>query len=183
MLPPILLLLLAHLLLIVKFDVNPLIMRFVSMLIPLPFGFCLAWIAHLGWRVALGLGLIVGVVAVSGMAGIIGYIDEIPVMPQNTQEWRETIEYATSITLATLTGYLLAILLRNILHQQTLERGRPSATAIRIAAMAGPNVGRQALRRRAERIGGMITIFKSVGSALGSAGGMVYTGVRVFVAM
>jgi hypothetical protein len=182
-LPPILLLLLAHLLLIVKFDVNPLIMRFVSMLIPLPFGFCLAWIAHLGWRVALGLGLIVGVVAVSGMAGIIGYIDEIPVMPQNTQEWRETIEYATSITLATLTGYLLAILLRNILHQQTLERGRPSATAIRIAAMAGPNVGRQALRRRAERIGGTITILKSVGSALGSAGGMVYTGVRVFVAM
>ena len=181
--PPILLLLLAHLLLIVRFDVNPLIMRFVSMLIPLPFGFCLAWIAHLGWRVALGLGLIVGVVAVSGMAGIIGYIDEIPVMPQNTQEWRETIEYATSITLATLTGYLLAILLRNILHQQTLERGRPSATAIRIAAMAGPNVGRQALRRRAERIGGMITILKSVGSALGSAGGMVYTGVRVFVAM
>jgi hypothetical protein len=181
--PPILLLLLAHLLLIVKLDVNPLIMRFVSMLIPLPFGFCLAWIAHLGWRVALGLGLIVGVVAVSGMAGIIGYIDEIPVMPQNTQEWRETIEYATSIALATLTGYLLAILLRNILHQQTLERGRPSATAIRIAAMAGPNVGRQALRRRAERIGGMITILKSIGSALGSAGGMVYTGVRVFVAM
>ena len=82
-LPPILLLLLAHLLLIVKFDVNPLIMRFVSMLIPLPFGFCLAWIAHLGWRVALGLGLIVGVVAVAGMAGIIGYIDEIPAMPQN----------------------------------------------------------------------------------------------------
>ena len=82
-----------------------------------------------------------------------------------------------------MTGYLLAVLLRNILHQQTLERGRPSATAIRIAAMAGPNVGRQALRRRAERIGGMITIFKSVGSALGSAGGMVYTGVRVFVAM
>jgi hypothetical protein len=181
--PPILLLLLAHLLLIVKLDVNPLIMRFVSMLIPLPFGFCLAWIAHLGWRVALGLGLIVGVVAVAGMAGIIGYIDEIPVMPQNAQEWRETIEYATSITLATLTGYLLAILVSNILNQQALEHGRPSKTAIRIAAMVGPNVGRQALRRRAERIGGTMTILKSVGTALGSAGGMVYTGVRVFVAM
>ena len=117
----------------------------------------------------MGLGLIVGVVAVAGMTAIIGYIDEIPVMPQNAQEWRETIEYATSITLATLTGYLLAIVLRNILHQQTLERGRPSATAIRIAAMVGPNVGRQALRRRAERIGGMMTIMKSIGTALGSA--------------
>ena len=48
---------------------------------------------------------------------------------------------------------------------QTLERGRPSATAIRIAAMVGPNVGRQALRRRAERIGGMMTILKSIGTA------------------
>jgi hypothetical protein len=181
--PPILLLLAAHLLLIVKLDVNPIIMRFVSMLIPLPFGFCLAWIAHLGWRVALGLGLIVGVVSVAGMASIIGYIDAVPVMPQNFQEWRETIEYATSITLAVLTGYLLSIMLRNILNQQALEHGRPSATAIRIASMVGPNVGRQALRRRAERIGGTMTILKSVGTAVGSAGGMIYTGVRVFVAM
>jgi hypothetical protein len=181
--PPILLLLAAHYLLIVKLDVNPLIMRFVSMLVPLPFGFCLAWVSNLGWRVALGLGLIIGVVAVAGMTAIIGYIDEIPVLPQNAQEWRETIEYATSITLATLTGHLLAILVRNILHHQAQEHGRPSATAIRIAAMIGPNVGRQALRRRAERIGGTITILKSVGTALGSASGMVYTGVRVFVAM
>jgi hypothetical protein len=179
--PPILLLLAAHVLLIVKLDVNPLVMRFVSMLIPLPFGFCLAWIARLGWRVALGLGLIVGVVSVAGMTGIIGYIDEIPVMPQNAQEWRETIEYATSITLAMLTGYLLAILARNVLHHQALEHGRPSATAVRLASMIGPNVGRQALRRRAERIGGTITILKSVGTALGSASGMVYTGVRVFL--
>lgn len=181
--PPILLLLAAHVLLIVKLDVNPLVMRFVSMLIPLPFGFCLAWLAHVGWRVALGLGLIVGVVAVAGMTAIIGYIDDIPAVPQNAQEWRETIEYATSITLATLTGYLVAIMLRNVLHQQTRERGRPSAAAIRIAAMVGPNVGRHALRRRAERVGGMMTIFKSIGTALGSAMGMVYTGIRVFISM
>jgi len=181
--PPILLLLAAHVLLIVRLDVNPLIMRFVSMLIPLPFGFCLAWIAHLGWRAALGLGAIIGIVAVAGMTAIIGYIDAIPVMPQNAQEWRETIEYATSITLATLTGHLLATLLRNVLHQQTRERGRPGKTAIRLAAMVSPNVGRHALRRRAERIGGMMTIVKSIGTALGSALGMVYTGIRVFISM
>jgi hypothetical protein len=180
--PPILLLLAAHVLLIVTFDVNPLFMRFVSMLIPLPFGFCMAWISHLGWRTALGLGAIVGVVAVAGMTAIIGYIDEIPVMPQNLREWRETAEYATSITLATLTGYLLSVLVRNILHQHALGRVRPNATAFRIAAMVGPNVGRVAMRRRAERIVNLMKITKSVGTTLGSATGMVYTGIRVFLA-
>jgi hypothetical protein len=179
---PILLLLAAHVLLIVQLDVNPLIMRFVSMLIPLPFGFCLPWISHLGWRTALGFGAIIGVVAVAGMTAIIGYVDEIPAMPQNAREWRETIEYATSITLATLTGCLLAIMLRNILHQQALERRRANTIAIRLAGMIGPNVGRQAMRRRAERIGGMLTIMKSVTATLGSAMGMVYTGIRVFLA-
>jgi hypothetical protein len=152
------------------------------MLIPLPFGFCMAWLSHLGWRTALGLGAIVGVVAVAGMTAIIGYIDEIPVMPQNVREWRETLEYATSITLAAFTGYLLAIMLRNILHQHTLGRVRPNATAIRLAAMIGPNVGRQAMRRRAERIVSLMTIAKSVGTTLGSAIGMIYTGIRVFLA-
>ena len=118
------------------------------------------------------------------MTAIIGYIDEIPVMPQNIQEWRETIEYATSITLATLTGYLLAILLRNILHQQTLgartaERHcdpyrRDGRTECRPSGTAPP--------RRADRQHDDDHQSRSA-PPLGSAVGMVYTGVRVFVAM
>jgi hypothetical protein len=181
--PPILLLLAAHLLLIVRLDVNPLIMRFASMLIPLPFGFALAWVAHLGWRTAAGLGLVIGVVAVAGMTAIVGYVDEVPIIPQNRQEWRETMEYALSIALATLTGNILATMVQSALPKHVVGRRQPSRMALRIASLIGPPVGQQALRRRAEKVGGLIRTASSLGAATGSAAGTIYTGVRALIAM
>jgi hypothetical protein len=179
--PPILLLLAAHLLLIVKFDVNPLIMRIASMLIPLPFGFALAWVAHLGWRTAAGVGVAIGIVAVAGMTAIIGYTDNVPIMPQNFREWRETIEYAVSIALATLTGNILATMVRNLLPKQTVSRRQPSAMAIRIAMLIGPHIGKQGLRRRAEKIDGLVKTVGPLGGAVGSAAGTIFTGVRALI--
>ena len=181
--PPILLLLAAHLLLIMRLDVNPLIMRFASMLIPLPFGFALTWVAHLGWRTATGIGLLIGMIAVAGMTAIIGYTDNVPIVPQNRQEWRETIEYAVSIALATLTGSILATLVQNMLPKHVVGRRQPGRMALRIAKMVGPPVGTQALRRRAEKIGGVIKTAGSLGAATGSAAGTIYTGVRALIAM
>jgi hypothetical protein len=158
-------------------------MRFAAMLIPLPFGFALAWVAHLGWRTAAAVGLTIGIVAVAGMTAIIGYIDGVPIIPQNFQEWRETTEYAVSIALATLTGNIIATMVRNILPKHAVGRRQPSALAIRIAILAGPHIGKQALRRRAEKIGVLIKTASSVGAAVGSAAGTIYTGVRALIAM
>jgi hypothetical protein len=179
--PPILLLLLAHVLLVVKFDVNPLVMRAASMLIPLPFGYALAWVAHLGWRTAAGVGVAIGVIAVAGMTAIIGYTDDVPVMPQNLREWRETIEYAASIALATLTGNILATMVRNLLPKHVAAPKQPSAMAIRISMLIGPHIGKQALRRRAEKIDGLVKTAGPLGAAAGSAAGTIYTGVRALV--
>jgi hypothetical protein len=181
--PPILLLLAAHVLLIFKLDVNPLIMRFASMLIALPFGFALAWVAHLGWRTAVAVGLTIGIVAVAGMTMFVGYTDEVPAMPQDYREWREVSEYAISIALATLTGNILASMVLNLLPKTMVDRTRPSAMALRIALLTGPHVGTHALRRRAEKIDGMLRTAKSIGAALGSAAGAVFTGIRAFIAM
>jgi hypothetical protein len=178
--PPILLLLAAHVLLIVKLDVNPLIMRIVAMLIPLPFGFALAWLAHLGWRMAVGIGVLIGVVAVAGMT-IIAYVDDIPIMPENLREWRETAEYAVSIALAFLTGNILATMARNILPKHVAGPQQPSAVAMRLATVIGPHVGKHALRRRAEKIDGLVKKAGPLGAALGSAAGTVYTGVRALI--
>jgi hypothetical protein len=180
--PPILLLLAAHLLLIVRLDLNPLIMRFAAMLIPLPFGFALAWIGSLGWRMAAGTGLAIGIVAVAGMTAIIGYTDDVPIMPQNFREWRETIEYAVSIALATLTGNIFASLVRSILPRN-VGRIQPSRMALRVAILIGPHVGRRALRQRAEKIDGLMRTARSIGAALGSAAGAVFTGIRALVPM
>jgi small-conductance mechanosensitive channel len=181
--PPIALLLLAHLLLIVKFDVNPLVMRGVSMLIPLPFGFALAWFAYLGLRTAACVGIAIGVIAVAGMTAIIGYTDNVPIMPQNVREWRETIEYALSIALATVTGNILATMARNLLAHHVSGSIQPSAMAMRVAMLIGPHVGKQALRRRAEKVEGLLNTMGSIGGVVGSAAGTVYTGVRAVIGM
>src|SRR6266545_1363768 len=181
--PPILLLLVAHWLLIVQLDVNPVIMRIASMLIPLPFGFALAWVAHLGWRMAAGVGVVIGIIAVAGMTTIIGYTDNVPIMPHNFREWRETTEYAVSIALATLTGNILATMALNILPKHVAGRGQPSAMAMRVAILIGPHVGKQALRRRAEKIDGLTKTAGTAGAAVGSAVGTVYTGVRALIGM
>jgi hypothetical protein len=179
--PPILLLLAAHVLLIVKLDVNPLIMRIVAMLIPLPFGFALAWLAHLGWRMAANVGVVIGVVAVAGMTAIIGYIDNIPILPENLRERRETAEYAASIALAFLTGNILATMARNVLPKHVVGPKQPSAVAMRLATVISPHVGKQALRRRAEKIDGLVKTAGPVGAAVGSAAGTIYTGVRALI--
>ena len=99
------------------------------------------------------------------------------------EEWRETIEYAVSIALATLTGNILGWLGQSMLPKHVVGRGQPSKLAMRLAMMIGPPVGQQGLRRRAERIGGMIKTMSSLGAAAGSAAGTVYTGIRALIAM
>ena len=64
-----------------------------------------------------------------------------------------------------------------------VDRTQPSAMALRIALLTGPHVGARALRRRAEKIDGMLRTAKSIGAALGSAAGAVFTGIRAFIAM
>jgi hypothetical protein len=181
--PPILLLLVAHLVLIVQLDVNPLIMRVVSMLIPVPFGFALSWFAYLGWRAAAGIGLLVGVVAVAGMTAIIGYIDNAPVLPQNIQEWRETTEYAVSIALATVTGNILAGMARNLLTRSLSRSKQSNPIAWHVARLLGPSVGDRLLRRRVERIENFIRAVGPLTGVAASAAGTVYTGVRSLVGM
>ena len=104
---PVLLLLLAHYLIVISLDLKPIVLRLVSIAIPLPFGFALFWRTRQGFVAPLILGGLVGVVAVGGMLAVVGYIDNVSAVPADRREWREAIEYAVSIMLAMLTGYLL----------------------------------------------------------------------------
>jgi hypothetical protein len=180
-LAPILILIAAHYLLIVYFNLNPLVLRIVSMVVPLPFGFALNWAARLDVWTAVWTGVLVGAVAVAGMTTAIGLVDNVSLLPENFQEWRETIEYAASIALAFITGNILALVTRNTLPKTVSANARPNPLAMRIAVNLGPNVGSQALRRRAERIHGMMVRAGSLGGAAGTAVGTVYTGVRSLI--
>jgi len=101
------LLMIAHALIIVVYDLKPLYLRIASLLIPLPFGFALyVWHPHRGWG-SVVLAALVACAAVLGMSAVTGRIDNTPVLPQDLREWREFIEYAASIAFSFLTGLLL----------------------------------------------------------------------------
>ena len=104
---PLLLLLAAHALITVVFDLNILYLRVVSIVLPMPFGYLL-FRKHARRMIPWFLGVVaLALASVIGMSGITSLVDGTPVMPQNNFEWREVIEYSASIAFSFLTGMLL----------------------------------------------------------------------------
>ena len=180
-LPAVILLLIAHYLIIVQFNLNPLILRVLSVIIPLPFGFALRFITHHGLRTASIVGMATGVIAVFGMLAVIGIIDKVPIIPDTVRDWRETVEYMVSIALAMITGNILALALFRVLPKTMSGKRKVNPVATRLAVLMGSGVGKNALRRRAEKIEDLMRAVAAAGAAAGTAAGSVYTGVRALL--
>ena len=104
---PLFLLLLAHWLIVVAYDTKMIYLRIISMLVPLPFGYFLfKGYQHklLPWFIGVAC---LSIASVLGMSWITSMVDHSPVFPQSLFEWKEVIEYATSIAFSFLTGMLL----------------------------------------------------------------------------
>lgn len=176
--PVALLLLIAHYLVTVRFDLSPLYLRLASFVIPLPFGMASYALSKFGYRGAFGLGALIAVVSVGGMLTVIGIIDGVPIIPVTFLEWRESIEYGLSIALAFLTGNILATLVFLVLPSTIASGGKPSAGAFRIARMLGQHVGEEGLRRRARRIQDLMQTLGPLAGVLATAAGSAYTGLK-----
>jgi len=171
---PVLILLLAHYLMTVRFDVNVLFLRIVSMLVPLPFGFALYWKYRAPFLAPVLMGAVVGVAAVAGMLTVIGLVDRVPIVPQDQREWQEALEYALSIALAVLTGYMLARIVQRIFHTGTKSSGIVNSIAREIASLMGPAGNEQGLKARIASIEQMLNSAVTVATTLGS----IYAGVK-----
>jgi hypothetical protein len=107
-LAPLILLLIAHALITVVYDLNVVYLRLISMALPLPFGF---WLFRdeprtlLPWFIGTAF---LAVASVLGMSAIIGLVDQTPILPRNAFEWRELLEYSASIAFSFLTGMLIS---------------------------------------------------------------------------
>lgn len=104
---PLALLLLAHALIIIVYDTKEIYLRIVSMIIPLPFGYFLfkrQKRAIFSWFVGVSS---LAIASVIGMSWITSQVDHTPILPQNTFEWKEVLQYSASITFSFLTGMLL----------------------------------------------------------------------------
>jgi hypothetical protein len=175
---PALMLLLAHYLIVMKFDWPLLYLRIASFIIPLPFGIAAYALSRIGFRGAFGLGVLVAAVSVYGMLSVVSWVDGTPIVPASFREWRETIEYGLSIALAFLTGNILVILLLWSLPNTIASGGKPNAAAYRIARMLGQHVGQETMRRRARRIQDLMQTLGPLGGVIATAAGSIYTGLK-----
>jgi hypothetical protein len=95
-----------HWLLLFVYDVNPLVLRVATIVVP-------AWVAAVALRSARLQGpavavasALTGALAVWGMLTVTGVLDNVPITPQNLRDWRETLEYGLAMALGFLTGAL-----------------------------------------------------------------------------
>ena len=105
---PIVLLLVAHYLITLTFDLNAAVLRLATLTIPLAFGFFLFRQVRHGPLVALLLGAGIGAVSVVGMLSSVALIDGVPIVPSVRRDWQEAMEYLAGIALAAVAGNLLA---------------------------------------------------------------------------
>lgn len=173
---PLALLLLAHALITVVYDAHMLYLRIASVILPMPFGFYLFKTNQrsiLGWFLATA-GL--AAASVIGMSAITGWVDKTPVMPQSMIEWREFIEYATSITFSFLTGMLVGGMSYHRAHRVHKTKDAPVLTAL----LAGFTKGKSSPKdihetiKKLEEVGGSLV-------AAGTTAMSIYTGLKAFM--
>ena len=101
-------LLLAHYLIINAFDLHAIYLRFACFIIPLPFGAAFFREARTRPLAAFAVGAILGVVTTCAMTISVSVRYHQPIIPSDTFEWLENIEYVVSSALGFAIGNMLA---------------------------------------------------------------------------
>lgn len=156
---PLLLLLAAHALITVAYDLNTLYLRVVSLIVPLPFGFLLMARGRNAFGASLLAAFGMAALAVIGMSWVTSWVDHTPVLPQNPREWREFIEYAASVGLSYATGMVLGAMFRH--HQDAQRRQAVRGLALKLAKLVSSGQANadklEAVAKKVNDLGGTLT--------------------------
>ena len=102
----ILVLVAAHFLIIVTYDLSLVYLRLASIVFPLAFGALMATSPPRSLAVDFVSALGIAVVSILIMNFVMLEAFRIPILPQNAEDWREDIEYGTSIAFGFFAGVL-----------------------------------------------------------------------------
>src|SRR5581483_4431178 len=97
----------AHYLIIIEFDLSLIYLRIVSIAVPFAIGFLYrkALDRWLFWDLATGI--VIAVVSILIMSTAVSIVDRVPVLPKDAQGWIEFAQYAASIAFGFFTGCAL----------------------------------------------------------------------------
>jgi hypothetical protein len=165
------LLVLAHYLIVVAYNLPLIDLRIVSIAVPFIFGFLCR---ESGQRTVITeflYGVIVALASILVMSTVVGKIDNVPVLPRYGYEWLEFAEYGASIAFGFLTGAIIRqtlIVMRSPEVNPSWLIGMTSrALAAKLGDKAGFNVK-------------TIQTLVSMGVAAGSGVTSVWTGLSQF---
>jgi len=113
---------LLHWLLLFVYDAPPMILRILTLLVPLALGLRVSRSGGVSLAAHALASACCGVASVAAMLAVTHLIDGVPLLPQDLREMREALEYCASIALAFLTGYL-------VMHGLHRARQRPVPAA------------------------------------------------------
>lgn len=175
---PSLLLVIAHVLVTITFNVSPIPLRIASIAIPLLFGFVAYPLHRVSALTAFVLAFLAASVSILAMLTVTGIHDRVPILPTVWIEWREVFEYGASILLAFVSGNILSVVIFQILPRVLTQRGKPNAFAFRVARLLGQHVGEEQLRRRARLIQDLMQTVGPLAGVAATGIGSIYAGLK-----
>ena len=161
---------LCHWVLLFVYDVRPLFLRLLTILLPVLTGFVCARQSRLGglWQALAAVAA--GVVSVWLMLAITAHLDGVPLWPDNPRDWRETLEYTASITLAFFTGFLIHSLLSRWAREQRQK------ISLKVLLSRDAN-GKYKIAEVTHQVQSLVAAL----APLVSAGTALYSGLKIFL--
>ena len=175
---PSLLLVIAHVLVTITFNMSPIPLRIASIAIPLLVGFLAYPLHRVSALTAFVLAFLTAGVSILSMLTVTGVHDHVPILPEAWVEWREVFEYGASILLAFVSGNILSVVIFQVLPRVLTQGGKPNAFAFRVARLLGQHVGEEQLRRRARLIQDLMQTIGPLAGVAATAVGSIYAGLK-----
>lgn len=97
----------AHYILVIRFDLHLVYLRIASILLPMMAGAMFQALPGRSIARALGVSVFIAVASVAGMSAAVTLVDQVPLLPEDARDWWETGEYAASIFLGFWAGLLM----------------------------------------------------------------------------
>ena len=166
------LLVFAHFIIIVEFNLSLVYLRIVSIVVPLVFGLLCRESGRKTLAVELLYGAILAVLAILFMAALVGRLDHVPMLPRDKYEWREFLEYGASIMFGFFTG---AIIRQTVIAMRSTA-DIPNRLIAVLARIVSDKLGGEAAGFNMKTVQSLL----SAGLAAGSAIASLVTGLRQF---